>query len=74
MNITENFDENKLNASLLNQEKISLKQLSDISGIPALFLKKEFFGELDFDDETLIDIHQIREIMLKYLDKEFLNR
>jgi hypothetical protein len=73
MNITENVQNSNVNKEVLqNSAQFTIEDLSSLSGIPTALLKQEFFRDEDVSSSELMDIEQVRKVMVHYLNKEIL--
>lgn len=62
---------NATQSESLSDTLVDLRSLSSLTGFPLDLIKKELFGE---ESETqTVRLSRLRELMLKYLDKNHLN-
>lgn len=51
-----------------NQEMVTLKSLSDLTGFPVKMIKEELFSHNQLSDEA-VSLEDLRSAMLNYLDQ-----
>lgn len=54
------------------QEMVTLKSLSDLTGFPVEMIKTELFNGSDLSEET-ISLTDLRSAMMSYIDKTMLD-
>jgi hypothetical protein len=60
------------NATKEDQEMVTLKSLSDLTGFPIKMIKDELFANSDLGDDKL-SLDDLRKAMLNYLDQTMLD-
>lgn len=60
------------NATKEDQEMVTLKSLSDLTGFPIKMIKDELFANSELGEET-VSLDDLRKAMLNYLDQTMLD-